>query len=128
MLFRSVLVDVKQVTEDKNKWIIKPLDSYASKGVFAGTDYSEEEWDSIVHENVNQGYIYQEYCPPYKTENICFTDEDAEFKPYTNMSGLYVYNGIYKGVYSRLSDGGIISSQYNEKETATLVLENSSEK
>ncbi len=120
--------DVKQVTEDKNKWIIKPLDSYASKGVFAGTDYSEEEWDSIVHENVNQGYIYQEYCPPYKTENICFTDEDAEFKPYTNMSGLYVYNGIFKGVYSRLSDGGIISSQYNEKETATLVLENSSEK
>ena len=116
--------DVNQVTEDKNRWIIKPLDSYASKGVFAGIDFSEEEWLAIVRENINQGYIYQEYCPPYRTENISFTEDDAKFKTYTNMSGLYVYNGSFKGVYSRLSDGGIISSQYNEKEVATLVLEN----
>lgn len=116
--------DVNQVTEDKNRWIIKPLDSYASKGVFAGIDFNEEEWLAIVRENINQGYIYQEYCPPYRTENISFTEDDAKFKTYTNMSGLYVYNGSFKGVYSRLSDGGIISSQYNEKEVATLVLEN----
>ncbi len=116
------LCDVNQVTEDKDRWIIKPLDSYASKGVFAGMDYSKEEWNAVVMKNLNKGYIYQEYCPPYRTENICFTDQEAKFKPYSNMSGLYVYDGTFQGVYSRLSDGGIISSQYNEKEVATLVL------
>ena len=41
---------------------------------------------------------------------------------YSNMTGLYVYNGEFAGVYSRLSDGGIISTQYNEKTISTLFL------
>ena len=39
------------------------------------------------------------------------------------MSGLYVYNGEFAGIYSRLSTGGIISSQYNERAVATLVVQ-----
>lgn len=109
------------ICKDKNRWIIKPLDSYGSRGVFAGTDYTPEEWNKLVKDNWNQGYIYQEYCPPYRTDNIYFPEEHAQFKKYTNMSGLFVYNGEFAGIYSRLSDGGIISSQYNEKAVATLV-------
>lgn len=112
-----------QITQEKDRWIIKPLDSYASRGVFAGIDYTQSEWDEIVERHFNKGYIYQEYCPPYQTANIYFPDADAAFKPYTNMSGLFVYNGEFAGIYSRLSDGGIISSQYNEKAVATLVLD-----
>lgn len=112
----------EDITEDKDRWIIKPLDSYASRGVFAGTDYTKEEWREIVERHFNSGYIYQEYCPPYRTDNIYLSDPASDFIPYTNMSGLFVYNGEFAGIYSRLSDGGIISSQYNEKATATLVL------
>lgn len=111
---------LKQITSEKDRWIIKPLDSYASRGVFAGIDYNPDDWADIVTRHFNKGYIYQEYCPPYQTENIYFPDQEAAFKSYTNMSGLYVYNGAFKGIYSRLSDGGIISSQYNEKAVATL--------
>lgn len=121
-LMDSRFCRMKQITEDKDRWIIKPLDSYASRGVFAGIDYEKEEWVEIVERHFNKGYIYQEYYHPYQTDNIYFPDPDAEFKPYTNMSGLFVYNGEFAGIYSRLSDGGIISSQYNEKATATLVL------
>ena len=60
---------------------------------FAGIDYTQSEWDEIVERHFNKGYIYQEYCPPYQTANIYFPDADAAFKPYTNMSGLFVYNG-----------------------------------
>lgn len=118
---------MEEILVQKDRWIIKPLDSYASRGVYAGTDYTEEEWRTLVQEHFNQGYIYQEYCPPYRTGNIYFPDKEPVFKPYTNMSGLFVYNGEMAGIYSRLSDGGIISSQYNEKAVATLVLEGKKE-
>lgn len=122
-LMDSRFCKMEQVIGDKDKWIIKPLDSYASRGVFAGIDYTDDEWAEIVERYFNKGYIFQEYYHPYRTQNIYFTDQDAKFIPYTNMSGLFVYNGSFAGIYSRLSDGGIISSQYNEKAVATLVLE-----
>lgn len=111
-----------EILDDKDRWIIKPLDSYASRGVFAGIDYSDDDWEDIIHRHWNKNYIYQEYYHPYRTDNICFRDAHPEFHPYTNMSGLYVYNGEFAGIYSRLSTGGIISSQYNERAVATLVL------
>ncbi|MCI5649753.1 MAG: hypothetical protein MR332_10050 [Fusicatenibacter sp.] len=119
---------MEELLGDKERWIIKPLDSYGSRGVFAGVDYTKEEWEDIVRRHVNKGYIYQEYCHPYRTDNIYFPEEHPKMKPYTNMSGLFVYNGQFAGIYSRLSDGGIISSQYNEKAVATLVLETNSAK
>lgn len=114
---------VAHVIKKKDGYIIKPLDSYASRGVYAGIDFSEEEWENIVREHAGGDYIYQEYCSPYRTENIYLVEENPRWKQYTNMSGLFVYNGKFSGIYSRLSDGGIISSQYNEKAVATLYLE-----
>jgi len=112
-----------EVKANKNRYIIKPLDSYASQGVFAGVDYPQDKWDDIVEANANQDYIYQEYCPPFQTANIYLVEENPNWKQYTNMSGIFVYNGELAGIYSRLSDGGIISSQYNEKAVATLYVE-----
>lgn len=112
----------EELLQEKDRWIMKPLDSYASQGVFAGVDYYDDEWEDLVYENWNKGYIYQEYCAPYRTENICYQDKEPEIRSYTNMTGLYVYQGEMAGVYSRLSTGGIISSQYNERAVATIVV------
>lgn len=112
----------EEILEEPSRWIIKPLDSYGSRGVFAGIDFSKEEWERLVFENMDKDYIVQEYCPPYTSSNIYFPQEEPSFIPYTNMAGLFVYNGRFQGVYSRLSDGGIISSQYNEKAVASLIL------
>lgn len=113
-----------EVLQHKNRYIIKPLDSYASKGVFAGVDCTEDEWKRHVHEFAGETYIYQEYCPPYRNENIDFIEESPKFAPYSNMTGLYVYNGEFAGIYSRCSGGAVISSQYNERDLASLVIEN----
>ena len=121
-LMDSRFCKMEDILDDKDRWIIKPLDSYASRGVFAGIDYNDADWEDIIHRHWNKNYIYQEYYHPYRTDNICFRDAHPEFHPYTNMSGLYVYNGEFAGIYSRLSTGGIISSQYNERAVATLVL------
>lgn len=121
-LMDSRFCKMEDILDDKDRWIIKPLDSYASRGVFAGIDYNDADWEDIIRRHWNKNYIYQEYYHPYRTDNICFRDAHPEFHPYTNMSGLYVYNGEFAGIYSRLSTGGIISSQYNERAVATLVL------
>lgn len=121
-LLDSRFCRMDEILDDKDKWIIKPLDSYASRGVFAGVDYDDGEWEEIVHRHWNKNYIYQEYYHPYRTNNICFRDKEPQFQSYTNMTGLYVYNGEFAGIYSRLSTGGIISSQYNERAVATLVV------
>lgn len=110
---------ISKVYEDKDDWIIKPVDSYAAKGVYAGVDYSHSEWKRIVDGCFGQNYILQEYCRPYLTENIYFGKKPYEFQLYSNLTGLYTYNGKFQGVYSRMSDGGIISTQYNEKTVAT---------
>ena len=125
---RTFLLDDQNCTKErilaeKDRWLIKPLDSYGSRGVHAGCDDTPEQWRTHVEDHLNQGYICQEYCPPYRTPNICFVEEPGQFQEYTNMSGLFVYKGQFAGVYSRLSDGGIISSQYNEKAVATLLAE-----
>lgn len=121
-LMDSRFCRMDEILDEKDRWIIKPLDSYASRGVFAGVDYDDGEWEDIVHRHWNKNYIYQEYYHPYRTDNICFRDKEPQFESYTNMTGLYVYNGEFAGIYSRLSTGGIISSQYNERAVATLVV------
>ena len=111
-----------RVIAEKDRWLIKPLDSYASKGVYAGRDCTDEEWENHIHLYCGHDYIYQEYCSPYRTDNIDFIEKESPFLPYTNMTGLYVYNGKFSGIYSRQSSGNIISSQYNERDNASLIL------
>jgi glutathionylspermidine synthase len=119
--------EMAQLLEDKDGWIIKPVDSYAAKGVYAGVDYSHKEWRRISEGCLGQNYIAQEYCHPYQTENINFDKKPHEFELYSNLTGLYTYNGRFQGVYSRMSDGGIISTQYNEKTVATRYLDEEAE-
>lgn len=108
-----------EISQDKDKWIIKPKDGYGAKGVWAGVDVPASLWKKLILDCADMGYIVQEYIPHYKTRNIDLISHD-DFLDYSNLTGLYVYNGKFAGVYSRLSDSGIISTQYNERMVPTL--------
>ncbi len=119
-------VDLNEVKGNKDKYVLKPVDGYGSRNVYVGKMCSEEQWEKLINENTDGNHIIQEFCQPYKTENI-YMPEDKEFKLYSNMPGLFSYNGKFKGVYSRLSDSEIISSdpsQYNKKVAPTLKIIN----
>ena len=105
--------------QNKDQWIIKPKDSYGAQGVWAGVDLSQAQWLEQVQRCMNRNYLVQEYIQPYRSPNIDLVRDDV-FKFFTNMTGLYVYNGQFAGVYSRCSDGGVISTQYNERSIPTL--------
>lgn len=114
---------VERVLHNKDQWIIKPKESYGAKGVWAGVDVPARLWDKLVRDFADTQYIAQTYIPHYRSDNVDLL-EAGEFRPYANMTGLYVYNGKFAGVYSRLADAGIISSQYNEHMVPTLFLKN----
>lgn len=113
--------NVKDFEDCKDCWIIKPKDSYAAKGVWAGADLKHDMWLKVLHDHVDRDFLIQQYIKPFKSLNIDLINSD-EFKWYTNQTGLYTYNGKFAGVYSRLSDSGIISTQYNEKMIPTVFL------
>lgn len=116
--------DYEEVISHKNNWIIKPEDSYGSKGVHAGVECTDAEWKQFVDECMNQGYILQQFCMPYESMNIDLVkDDDAPFRPYCNLTGLFVYNGKFKGCYSRISQSEIISTQYSEMALPTIVVQ-----
>ena len=108
----------------KDRWIIKPEDSYGSKGVHAGVECEEEEWKRFVDDCMGRGYILQQFCRPYVTDNIDLVkDKEASFSGYSNLTGLFVYNGKFKGCYSRISESEIISTQYSEMALPTVIVQ-----
>lgn len=114
----------EDIIKKKDQWILKPLDSYGSKGVFAGVEYeSLEEWKNIVDRHRIEGYLVQEFCVPYQTKNIDFSKgADADFILVSNLTGLFVYDGRFQGIYSRVSRGRIISTQYSEIALPSVVV------
>jgi len=121
-LTRSV-IERCGVLEDKDKWLIKPKNSYGARGIFAGVRCSDKEWEKAVLDNVDRDYVLQQFIMPYQTANIDFHKENPELKNYSNLTGLYVYNGKFAGVYSRQSANEIISSAYDENDIATVYLQ-----
>jgi hypothetical protein len=48
--------------------------------------------------------------------------ENAKYKKYSNITGMYVYNGKLAGLYSRIAKNSIISTQYSEMSLPTIVV------
>ena len=113
----------ERVYEDKDSWIIKPEDSYGSRGVCAGVELKEkEEWIKNLQEAKGKNYILQEFIHPYRLENIDLLQENPAWITTSNMSGLFAYNHKFYGVYSRMSFEEMISTQYNEMSLPTILV------
>lgn len=115
-------VNLAQIIENKDEWIIKPSDHYGADNVYAGEDFDASAWRSLVERFANgrEGYpfVVQRYVKQYKTKTLpcdagidALPDADVSSVPvlYNNLSGLYLYNGRFQGVYSRLGPNPTIS-------------------
>lgn len=107
---------VEDIKNNPKNWIIKPEDDYGAKGVFAGRDYSDDEWGKIVEEHTNSGYLAQEYAQQYTTD-VLFTgerlDNTTPVQRFNAMPGLYSYNGKFSGIYLRCGNEGVIAVDHN---------------
>ena len=109
-------IDLAKVKTERAKWIIKPTDAYGSKDVYAGRDFSDEEWADLIERFANAAagapFIIQRYCTPFKTKTLALygepEDASREVALYNNLSGLFLYNGRFTGVFSRMGPQHII--------------------
>ncbi len=112
------------VIDTRERWILKPLDSYAASGIYLGYDYSQDEWKEIVEKCQENGhYLYQEFYLPYQTMNMDYSQvEDGELAMFHHMTGIYVYNGKMTGIYSRCCRNKLIAGQFGGKELPSLYI------
>lgn len=108
----------------KDNWIIKPEDSYGSQGVHAGVELTDQEaWNQLLHKMPGKDYILQQFNDPYRLYNIDLLTEGSKWVDTANLTGLFVYNGKFKGIYSRISFDKMISTQYNEMSLPTVIVQ-----
>lgn len=123
--FSAKDVSVKEITDNKDMYILKPEDSYGSKGVFPGISFTKAQWKDIVNNKVDfDNYIVQEFYTPYNSDNYILENGVLIRKPFYNLTGLYMYGAKLAGIYSRISKDPIISTQYNEMALPTIIIPN----
>lgn len=126
-------VDIANIRATKDRWIIKPTDKYGASDVFAGKMHTQQEWDELIDRYANERagapFLVQTYLNPFKTDLIapCLDisareDDDVplSIEPYNNLNGLYLFNGRFAGVFSRLGPKPIISEPMGDLTSATM--------
>ena len=93
------------------------------------TAASLSAWRARVDGRAGRPFLAQEYVEPYRTDTLppdAGIDElpDAEVPrkraSYNNINGLYLYNGTFAGVFSRLGPLPTISKDMQGMTAATI--------
>lgn len=128
-------VDLAQIRTNRCEWIIKPTDHYGADDVYAGAYVDEKAWNELIDRFANgaagEPFLVQRYITPFKTLTLPpdthiaeLTDDQVRERthgePYNNLSGLYLYNGTFQGVFSRLGPRPTISKDMAGITAATL--------
>lgn len=112
-LFRDNKEVFDLVLNNKDKYIMKPLDLNASQGVFTGRDLTQEEWEKKLKESWNKDYLYQEFYDPFTRDFVVFRDEKPAIEEFRSILGLFMYKEKFAGMYTRIGKTNIISGVTN---------------
>ena len=126
-------VNLPQIRENRCEWIIKPTDHYGAEDVYAGVAVTQAEWEELVDRFANgragHPFIVQRYIRPFQTETLppdtgidALADGEVRREPalYNNLNGLYLYDGAFAGVFSRLGPLPTISKDMQCMTAATI--------
>lgn len=101
---------IPEAIENKDKYLIKPKDYYAGKGVVCGLDRSDENWKIELHEAIEKGgFLLQEFCNFTKKMLPEVIKNNFKFSEYKTTLGLFVYNRKLSGLYSRVGRKNVIA-------------------
>ena len=122
----------QRVISDKDRWIIKPADGYNAMGIVAGADVDQETWQSALAQICLTRGVVQEYAPQYAAAAIPgILDPKETGRPYApcqfpqhnTMLGLFLFNGVFSGVFSRCGDGRIIGESQGRLEQGCIFVD-----
>ncbi len=112
----SEIDDLTPFIEEKDKWFLKPQNSYGARDAFAGNNHTKEEWEELLKKYHKENFLIQEFSEPFRTPNFHAEDQELKIREFYNLTGMYVYNGEFTGIYARASKMNIISDnkKYDE--------------
>lgn len=113
-----------EVLNNKDKYIIKPEDLNDSRGVFAGRDFTKEEWEKKLERSWGNEYLYQEFIELYKREFVQFQEDKLVVKELNHVIGIYMYNEKLAGLYARLDENNIISGLHGSFRAPNILVKN----
>lgn len=121
-------IDLNEVIARKDRWVIKPTDCYGAKEVHLGIEETPQHWHDLICACANGAagnmFLAQAFARPFRTlttplaEAASWAQCQQQGSPrqsppaprlYANLSGLYVFNGEFKGVFSRLGPNEIVT-------------------
>jgi glutathionylspermidine synthase len=101
---------IENLLQNKDRYVLKPLDSFAAHGVYIGKDYDRQEWHRLVCEAKNSPYLVQELCSIPQINMLTFENGKLFFEKYNYITGLFMYDQKFSGLYSRAGRKNIIAS------------------
>lgn len=116
--------DYQRARANKDGYILKPYDGYASYSVHAGREYSQEDWEKVLDDCLGKGYIYQEYFDVDKVDFIEF-DENGRLTvdSFAFVLGMFIYNENFQGLYTRIGNHALISGARDYYTTPNFLFE-----
>jgi uncharacterized circularly permuted ATP-grasp superfamily protein len=121
-MYRGQRIDLcDHVALHKDDFVIKPNDEYGGKGVCLGWETSQEVWEKLMKNALNDFYVVQEKVPiaresfPYFDNGLRFADLVVDFGP-------YVFGPIVGGVSTRLSTSSLANVSAGGGTTSTFLI------
>ena len=102
--------DKEKILENKDKYILKPIQGYASHGIYVGKEHDKKEFEKILEEIKDKNYIYQEYYMVKPLKFVKMEDEKAKLEDFSYVTGLFAYNKKFIAPYMRIGNAALISS------------------
>ena len=91
-------IDFEGMKDEKNDWILKPLDGKWSRGITIGPQVSEDKWRKALRRE--EGLIAQRYIPP-RTDWLTVRKKKSTYSTYSEEP---LYSRV-EGYYCRTPQG-----------------------
>ena len=103
--------DLEEVVNNKDGYILKPIDSYASHGIVTGRDFKDkEEYRKVLEKILDTGYIYQKYHVMDPLKFVEFTKEGKiKSDRFGAVVGMFIYDEKFIAPYTRIGQDNLIS-------------------
>lgn len=102
--------DKEKILEEKDKYILKPIQGYASHGIYVGKEHDKKEFEKILDQIKDKDYIYQEYYTVKPIKFIKMEDDKVKLEDFSFVTGLFAYNKKFISPYMRIGNAALISS------------------
>lgn len=100
----------EEILENKDDYILKPKEGYASSGVFIGKEMPKEEFSKKLDKIENQAYIYQEFYEVEPMKYLTFKGEnEAKLEDYRTVTGLFSFNNKLASPYMKVGQAANVS-------------------